>query len=65
MEKLEFFINNENLKRFEGLTFTDSSNFIFYVRALLFKLATTNKNYTTEQARIIDTLSNIFECLDN
>lgn len=65
MEKLEIFLNNEKLKRFEGITFTDSNNFIFYVRALLFKLLTTNKNYTVEQARIIDTLSNIFECLDN
>ena len=57
-------LNHEKLKKLQGITFTNEENIIFYINGLLHTLSINNKNYTKEQERLINTLKDIFECIE-
>ena len=57
-------IDTTKLLNLQGIKYTSLDNLIFYIKGLLHKLSTQNKNYTKEQSRLITTLKDIFECLE-
>ena len=59
-------IDYEKLKNNAGLDFCglDAYNIYYYIASIIYYLYTHNKNYTKEQERKIETLQNIFDCIE-
>lgn len=64
MKEITIKLNTEEMKRRQGIPTTSAENLIFYINGLIYTLSIHNKNYTKEQLRIIDTLKDIFECIE-
>lgn len=64
MKNFNIKIDNDKLKQMQGIAFSDADNWLYYVQGLLYTLNTHNKNYTKEQIRLIDTLKDIFDCVE-
>lgn len=65
--KNKLIINNEKLKRFQGIEWKGEhaiEDCLYYLQGLVYFLKTHNKNYTNEQYNKIDTISDILDCLE-